>query len=182
MSNLIAIIMLFLFPIESKHLYRGQYLPDGYKPKQSTELSVRSNWLNSKNYIDTRVVDKLNQLILDAEKDGVCLVVSSGYRSFEYQKKVYETTKDKTSVAIPGQSEHQTGLAVDFNACPMKDGVRDDNVERLELKNDFETLPEYQWLKDNAEKYGIEESFRTDNQEQTGYKPEHWHWKFMITK
>ena len=48
------------------------------------------------------------------------------------------------------------------------------------MKNDFETLPEYKWLQDHAEEYSIEQSFREDNQEKTGYPSESWHWKFSI--
>lgn len=180
MSNLIAIFLLFLFPIESGHLYKGRNLPDNYKPKQLAELSQRANYLTTPHQVDIRIKDKLEKLVLDAEKDGMCLTVIGAYRSFEYQLETYQRLGDKA--AKPGQSEHQTGLAVDFEACPMTNGVRDDTAERLELRNDFNTLPEYQWLKTHAKQYGIEESFREDNQKKTGYLPEPWHWKFMIKK
>jgi LAS superfamily LD-carboxypeptidase LdcB len=70
----------------------------------------------------------------------------------------------------PGYSEHQTGLAVDFQACPMADGVRDDSVDRLELSNPFSTLPEYKWLIDHANQYKISQT----------YENESWHWRFEL--
>lgn len=179
MTNLIAIIILFLFPIENHGIkYR---LPDGYKPKELTTLTKNASFLDTTQRVDYRISDKLEGLIWDAQKQGICLVVSSGYRSYEYQQKVYDQAKDKTLVALPGKSEHQTGLAVDFQACPMYSieywdktvgYFRDDTIERLDLKNSFETLPEYKWLQNNAKKYEITQT----------YSYESWHWKFNINK
>lgn len=172
MTNLIAILILFLFPVESHSIkYR---LPDNYQPKELITLSQRASFLNTTQKVDQRIAKKIEDLILDAQNDGLCLVVSSGYRSFDYQQKVYDQAKDKSLVMLPGKSEHQTGLAVDFQACPIQhygDGIRrNDNRERLELKNDFLTLPEYKWLKDNAKNYNMVQT----------YENEAWHWKFKI--
>ena len=165
------------------HIYSNQCLSTNYKVSTLVKLSERASFLNSTQYLDTRAKKEIEQLIKDAEKDGMCLVVTSGYRSKETQKKLFEeSTKENKlqSIALPGRSEHQTGLAVDFAGCPMKDGERDDSVERPELKQFFGFLPEYEWLKENASKYGLEESFRYDNMEETGYIVEPWHWKIII--
>ena len=174
MTNLIAIIILFLFPVESNHLkYR---LPDNYKPKELSILSLRSSFLTSTQLVDSRIAKQVEQLVMDAQADGLCLVVSSGYRSFSYQQKLYNRAEDKSLVMKPGYSEHQTGLAVDFQACPYSYALggiyRNDQVERPELTQPFGDLPEYQWLLNNAKKYGIEQS----------YPNESWHYKFMIEK
>jgi len=119
-------------------------------------------------------------MILDAEKEGMCLVVTSSYRNPDKQQWLYDNTKDKSTVALPYESEHQTGLAIDFAACPIKDGIRNDNIERLELKKPFKELSEYCWLIRNAFKYGFEQSFTQYNKNITGYVSEPWHWKFII--
>jgi LAS superfamily LD-carboxypeptidase LdcB len=62
----------------------------------------------------------------------------------------------------------------------MRDGVRNDSAERLELEKSFEELPEYKWLQDNAYKYGFEQSYREDNIQDTYYHVESWHWKLII--
>lgn len=163
------------------HIYKGQCLPENYKPQTLAKLSPRASYLNTSQYLDIRAKKAVEGLIADAEKDGMCLVVSSGYRSEEEQdyimRELAQTGEgDRIEyIALPGRSEHQTGLAIDFAACPMKDGKRDDKVERLELKNDFSTLPEYQWLLANAHKYNFEQSFREDNKQETGYPAEPWH-------
>lgn len=162
-----------------KHVYRGQCLPSGYKVNL-VDLSDRANYLKVNHQISVDAKEPLEKLIVDAEKDGMCLVVIGSYRSPEYQLELLNKADDKTFVAPPNQSEHQTGLAVDFVGCPMKDEVRDDIVQRLELKNDFDQLPEYQWLLNNAGKYGFEQSFSKSNQKESGYPSEEWHWKFII--
>ncbi|MCK4473854.1 M15 family metallopeptidase [Candidatus Parcubacteria bacterium] len=162
-----------------KHIYKNQCLPENYEPQVLTELSKRASWLGTYQYLDIRAKMSIEQLIVDAEKDGMCLAVVSSYRSKEEQQRLIDDAP-LSHIAFPGQSEHHTGLAVDLGACPMKDGKRDDSVERLELKNPFGELLEYQWLKRNAEKYGFEESYREDNRSETGYPPEPWHWKMIV--
>ncbi|MFZ2882122.1 MAG: M15 family metallopeptidase [Candidatus Moraniibacteriota bacterium] len=170
MTNLIAIIILFLFPVESNHL--KYQLPTGYQPAVVVTLSKRASFLTSTQKVDVRINEKLEQLINNAEKDGLCLSVSSGYRSFDSQQKVYDEAKDKSLVMKAGLSEHQTGLAVDLQACPMDKFGRNDDVERPELAKSFDELPEYVWLVNNAVKYNISQS----------YSNEPWHWKFNIKK
>lgn len=162
------------------HIYKGQCLYDEYEPDILLPLSPRASYLESIQYLDIRAKIMVEQMIMDAEKEKMCLVVVSGYRSFEDQQILYNKIEDKSKVAIAGQSEHQTGLAVDFSACPMNNRVRDDNIERVELVNDFNTLAEYKWLQRNAFKYGFVQSYTEENKEDTGYPAESWHWKLII--
>jgi LAS superfamily LD-carboxypeptidase LdcB len=61
----------------------------------------------------------------------------------------------------------------------MINGVRNDTGERLELRNEFETLPEYQWLLQNASQYGFEQSYTEGNSQRSGFPAEAWHWKYI---
>lgn len=132
----------------------------------------RYSWLNTSQKISPEIETILMSMVDEAERSGKCLVVSSGFRTLEQQEKVKEKYGDLAEE--PGKSEHHTGLAVDFQACPFvanSEGegiVRDDSVERPELAKDFEELPEYKWLKKNAPKYGFYQT----------YENETWHWKF----
>jgi LAS superfamily LD-carboxypeptidase LdcB len=139
-------------------------------PKNKLELvdlSERASWLNTKQQVDVRAKEVIEKMILNAELDGLCLVVSSGYRSVEDQEKIKQKYGDLAEE--PGKSEHHTGMAVDLQACPMTNGKRDDEAERLELAKPFEELPEYVWLKENAENYGLKQS----------YTNESWHWSLL---
>ena len=167
---------------DKKHIYKNQCLPDNYKPQVLTELSRRASYLTTYQYLDIRAKIAVEKLIDDAEKDGICLIVMSSYRSYNDQAKLLEHKNHNIldKIAPVGRSEHHTGLAVDFGGCPMSNGERDDRVERLELKKDFDELPEYQWLLENADNYGFEQSYREDNRELTGYPNEPWHWKMIV--
>lgn len=160
------------------HLYKKQCLDPNYKPRL-VRLSARASYLKTHKSVDLLAKDGIEDLIADAEKDGMCLVVIGAYRSEADQRKILESGVGEVG-ALPGRSEHQTGLAVDFMGCPMKNGKRDDSVERPELAGPFASLPEYQWLVDHADLYGFEQSYREDNKRTTGYPAEPWHWKYTL--
>jgi LAS superfamily LD-carboxypeptidase LdcB len=170
-NTAIIIILTILFIIGFNVLYRNS--------NSIVTLSSRASFLNTTQQIKAKVQKPLEKMIMDAEKDGLCLVVTSGYRTKEKQEKIYNEIEDKTLVAKAGASEHEQGIAVDFGGCPMLNGVRDDNAERLELKKPFAELPEYQWLVDNASKYGFIQSYTQENSLQSGYSAEAWHWKYV---
>ena len=155
-------------------------MPDDYEPQVLTELSRRASYLDTYQYLDIRAKFAVEKLIDGAEKQGMCLIVLNSYRSFEDQLELLEHSADILDKLAPvGRSEHHTGLAVDFGGCPMS-SKRDDSIERLELRNDFNELPEYQWLLENADSYGFEQSYTEDNQDLTGYPNEPWHWKMIV--
>ena len=167
----------------NEHVYKGQLLDMQSLEKKLQDLQVlspRASWLTTTQRLRPEAKKAIEDLITQAEVDGLCLVVMSSYRNARQQQLIYNSIQDKTLVAQPGSSEHHTGLAIDLAACPMKDGVRDDSIERLELRNDFKFLPEYYWLTLNADKFGFEQSFKLCNEEETGYQEEAWHWKYII--
>lgn len=118
----------------------------------------------------------LNSMIADASSEGIDLVMVSGYRSFEYQIEVFNYWvntlgyDEATQVsAIPGYSEHQTGLAVDVGAA---NGV-------CELQTCFESTQEGQWVKDNAHEYGFIIRYPYGKEDITGYSYEPWHLRYV---
>jgi D-alanyl-D-alanine carboxypeptidase len=140
-------------------------------------LSARASIGSTQQYLVPEAATAIEKMIADAEMDGMCLVVLSSHRTFGRQQYLYDTMKDKTRVARPGTSEHEFGAAVDLQACATANGFRDDTAARPEIDGDFDKLPEYGWLKANASTYGFTESYREDNQSETGFIPEPWHWK-----
>jgi len=141
-----------------------------HKEPVLVDLSPKACWLNTKQQVDEKAKEAVEKIIVDAEKNGMCLVVSSGYRTEEEQAEIKE--KYGELAEEPGKSEHHTGLTVDLIGCPMVNGKRDDSAERLELEKPFEELPEYEWLKKNAKSYGFKQS----------YASEPWHWKLVKRK
>ena len=71
--------------------------------------------------------------------------------------------------AMPGQSEHQTGLCVDFITSKMNG----------ELTEAFETTSAFEWLSQNAYKFGFILRFPKEKESITGYTYEPWHYRFV---
>ena len=126
------------------------------------------------------------QAMMDAmfSNDIDDVFVTSAYRRYDKQKQLFdgyvedfmangmsyndayaEALKD---TALPGQSEHQTGLCIDFMTRSMD-----------ELDNTFEDTKAFKWLKDNAWKYGFVLRYPEDKVSITGYLYESWHYRFV---
>ncbi len=70
--------------------------------------------------------------------------------------------------ALPGTSEHQTGLCVDFITSTMSG-----------LTNAFERTEAFAWLSENAYKFGFILRYPSDKVDVTGYSYESWHYRFV---
>lgn len=106
-----------------------------------------------------------------AKKEGLGLVINSSYRSYQeqqelcdYYRQIYGDGYVNRYVAFPGYSEHQTGLAFDI-------GSKTSNI--------FSQSQEYQWMLENAYKYGFILRFTTKNSSYTGFRSEPWHYRYV---
>jgi len=114
--------------------------------------------------------DALVRMAEAARKEGKTLVVSSAYRSYEYQKTVFERNVNEMGraeaervSAPPGRSQHQLGTAIDFGS----------------ISDDFAETAASQWLSINAGKFGFSLSFPKDMEAITGYRWESWHYRYI---
>ena len=108
-----------------------------------------------------------------AATDGISLLLVSGFRSIDYQARLFrkkidagQSLGDILAVnAAPGFSEHHTGRAIDI-ATP---GSRP-------LTEEFEQSEAFQWLSGHAGQFGFSMSYPRDNA--AGFVFEPWHWSF----
>ncbi len=107
-----------------------------------------------------------------ARKDNIYISGGSGYRSYAYQKNLYNNyvaqdgfAEAETYSARPGYSEHQTGLAMD---------IKNKNGEFISAKD-----KEYTWLINNSYKYGFILRYPKGKDNLTGYMYEEWHYRFL---
>lgn len=149
----------------------SNYIPDDYEV-ELTELS------NGKK-VDSRIYPELQEMFNAARAEGYGLFVAAGYRTQEkqqqllddkivaYEKEGYSKSEAerlaKQWVAVPGTSEHQLGIAVDINADTTKSSS--DEV--------------YNWLAQNAYKYGFIKRYPSDKTEITGVINEPWHYRYV---
>ena len=113
----------------------------------------------------------LEELMAYGKTENVFLIPFSTYRSYDYQKDLYnkylsEDTLDTvdTYSARAGHSEHQTGLAADMRSSSLTDNVTDSD---------------YEWLLNNSYKYGFIIRYPKGKSKITGYMEEPWHLRYI---
>ncbi|CEQ09674.1 D-alanyl-D-alanine carboxypeptidase [[Clostridium] sordellii] len=137
-------------------------LPSDYAPESGSE--------------DTQAMKAFNEMKEAAKKDGIRINVRSGYRSYDTQVDLYNNyvkadgkkAADRYS-AIPGFSEHQTGLALDITTG---------NTQRP-IGTWFDDTPQAKWLYENAYKYGFILRYPKGKEDTTGYMYESWHYRYI---
>lgn len=118
----------------------------------------------------------VNAMVSAAKQDGVYLSVISAFRSYSYQKTLYENYVKRDGQAAadrysarPGHSEHQSGLAFDFGGTNQSHW----------LKSSFADTAEGKWLAANAHKYGFILRYPKGKESITGYMFEPWHFRYV---
>ena len=145
-------------------------LQEDYIPKDLIEVSKKfGNILLKK-----EAAIAFNNMCNNALKENINIYGGSGYRSYEYQKNLYNKYVKQDGLEIaetysarPGYSEHQTGLAID---------IMNKNWQYIN-----ETDKEFNWLKDNSYKYGFILRYPKDKENITGYIYEPWHFRYIET-
>ena len=128
------------------------------------------------------IYNDLVNMYNNALDDNITLKINNAYRSKDEQTQIFENkmndyenegyTKEKAyeqtklTVQVPGYSEHETGLAIDFS----DEGHYDEN-EKM-----------WKWLKNNAYKYGFILRYPEDKYEITKIDYEPWHYRYVGKK
>ena len=149
---------------------KHRYLDEKYEPNDLMEIP--EEYASEAGMQSSRIAfNAFREMSNAASKEGYGLIINSAYRSYsdqielgEYYKKWYGQGYVDKYVAKPGFSEHQTGLAYDV-------GSKSVNV--------FANSKEYQWMKDNAYKYGFIERFTKRYEHITGFRMETWHYRYV---
>ena len=134
--------------------------------------------------LDHRVVPHYNKMVEAAETDGIDLIPVSGYRSLSRQKNNFNRKIDYYSslgyskaeatrlaakiVLMPGTSEHNAGLAMDFGTNG-----------NYTLDENFANTDAFRWLSENAADYGFILRYEEDTQDITMITYEPWHWRYV---
>lgn len=151
-------------------------LPSDYEPSDLIEPDVLTT---KKLYVREIIHEDLLEMFKAAENDGQYLSITSGYRSYSYQNKLFNNYAARDGIeaasrysARPGQSEHQTGLALDITS---KSG-------KCTLSTCFKDTDEGKWLNENSWKYGFVLRYPEGKEEITGYMFEPWHFRYVGKK
>lgn len=131
---------------------------------------------NQKPTISLQVYEKFLQLKKIASMYNYNILIDSGFRSYEYQKIIYDKSLEEKGyeytskmVALPGSSEHQSGLACDI-ACIKNGKYTDDISQEEELIN---------FLMHNAHYFGFILRYPKGKEDITGINFEPWHYRYV---
>lgn len=151
-------------------------LPENY--------DVEMTKLSNGHFIDERAYPDLQEMMDNARAEGLSPIICSSYRTLDKQISLFNNQLDRYLaqgysrenaeteaakwVAVPGTSEHHTGLALDIVSV---------NNQRLEKEQ--ENTPEQKWLMQNSYKYGFILRFPEDKTDITGINYEPWHYRYV---
>lgn len=148
------------------------------------DWSVNLVKLTNGNQIDKRAYNSLQKMMDDARAKGWNPLICSSYRSTSYQQKLFddrvqqmkkqgmsekEAIKDTEKwIAVPGTSEHETGLAVDIVT------LENQNLDNSQLKSECQ-----KWLMEHCYDYGFILRYPKDKVKITGIGFEPWHYRYV---
>lgn len=167
----------YLILVNSEHTIDGTYVPE-----------------NLTNLVDTRSDRAAQQMTLTAAKALEAMYiemraagyndvsVTSAYRSYQRQEEIFnmylqmnlDNGYDRdtayamvlSDTALPGQSEHQTGLCCDMHNLGSASQA-------------FANQPVYKWLCENCWKFGFILRYPADKEDVTKITFEPWHYRFV---
>lgn len=150
----------------------------------SDDFKVETEVVQGAREVDKRIVDTAKKMLDDAKKEGIDLLVCSGYRSIEKQQNLFDNSINgyvaqgyskedaikytKAYYAVPGTSEHHTGLAMDI-VTP--------SYQTLDAK--YDQTDAAKWLLNNAYKYGFILRYPKDKEDITKIAYEPWHYRYV---
>ncbi|MET3287530.1 UNVERIFIED_CONTAM: D-alanyl-D-alanine carboxypeptidase [Brevibacillus sp. OAP136] len=160
-------------------LVNKQYkLPDHFKPADLVDPNVPFIFKgkSEKRMMRKEAAEALEKMFAGAKKDGIQLAGVSAYRSEATQRVLFENYVKKDGEeaarkysALPGTSEHETGLAIDVSgstgACAAQDCFGD--------------TKEAAWLAKHAAEYGFIIRYPEGKDSITGYQYEPWHLRYV---
>lgn len=153
-------------------------LPEDYIPPDLVRPNVSFSYygIYEKSYMRKIASTALEELFAAAAQKGYYLKAVSAYRSYLRQKQIYDRNvavkgkKQADSVsAMPGSSEHQTGLTIDVSCSRIG----------CALEETFGETEEGKWLADHCHQYGFIIRYPEDKSDITGYSYEPWHIRYV---
>jgi LAS superfamily LD-carboxypeptidase LdcB len=151
-------------------------LPSSFVPGKLVNPNVPSTD-RSKTQMTPEAAKALEALFAQANKDNIKLTAISGYRSYARQDAIFKSNVIKYGSATaanqfsarPGESEHQTGLAMDVSSPSVGNS----------LTQSYANTREGKWLKENASKFGFIVRYERGKEYITGYQFEPWHLRYV---
>lgn len=161
----------------SKGMYslvnKYNYLEKSYVPDNLVSIYDGSKTTSGKTLVDVAYI-AFSKMAAAAKEEGLTIYITTAFRDYNFQSILYNNYVKEDGVAIadtysarPGFSEHQLGYAADLT-----------NGDEVKFRQ-FKDTPEYEWLKDNAHKFGLILRYPEGKEHLTGYQFESWHYRYV---
>lgn len=153
-------------------------LPNDYQPSDLIypDIPFTFEQKAEKRQMRSEAGAAIEKLFSGAEQDGMQLLGVSAYRSHDAQTALFNYYVDRdgyeaasTFSAVPGTSEHETGLAIDVTGGNGECAAEDCFAGTLEAD----------WLQDHAAEYGYIIRYPKGKDSITGYQYEPWHLRYV---
>ncbi|MGG6431716.1 M15 family metallopeptidase [Anoxybacillus sp. D401a] len=161
---------------------KEQQLPADYKPADLVIPNVPFTFKETdveKRHMRAEAAKALEAMFAAAKKQQIILYAVSGYRSYERQQQLFASEvqrlgKEKAvvAVAMPGKSEHQTGLAMDITSPSVQYMITPAFGDTLEGK----------WVAQHAHEFGFIIRYPKGKEHITKYQYEPWHLRYVGVK
>lgn len=152
----------------------GFSVPSDYVPSDLRDVNIP--YESEVGQLRDEAATALENMYKDGLKKGYSIAIKSSYRSYETQLAVYneyfamyDAAYAASLVSTPGSSEHQCGLSVDLTSQSVLDGEY----------GTFGESPDYDWVEENAYKYGFILRFPENAGDRTGATNEPWHFRYV---
>lgn len=148
-----------------------------YKPEDLVKIRYYvADRSETTRYMRAEAADAFHGLVENASEEGIELRMTTAFRSYDFQKILFDSYAEKegeaaanTYSARPGQSEHQTGLAVDVSSPSVG----------YQLTGKYSETKEGKWLAEHAHEFGFIIRFPKGKEDITGYQYEPWHIRYV---
>ena len=152
-------------------------LPEDWEEK--VDLSTTKNAWDEDIRVETKTLEMYFKMRDDLAREGVEILLDSGFRSVKEQQEVWDDFEKKygieytkNTVAVPWYSEHHTGLAIDI--VIKKDGkLIEENEDMIAEREIFAKIHE------KLADYGFILRYPENKKDITGYGYEPWHFRYV---
>lgn len=157
---------------------REYHLPSDYEPENLVipDVAFPFEGEPQKKYMREKAAAQLENMFAEAQEEDIELSAVSGYRSYDRQESIFAANAEEDGEeeankysARAGESEHQSGLAMDVSAASVG----------YSLTTDLGETEEGEWLEENAHEYGFVVRYPEDKTDITGYQYEPWHLRYV---
>lgn len=152
-------------------------LPSDWEDR--VELVEVTNGLGEKYKVEKKTAEAYEKLRKELLDEGITIELDSTYRTVKEQQEIWDEFEAErgleyaqTYVAVPGTSEHHTGLAIDVKI--IKDGVVIDDNDDMTAETEI-----FGKIHEKLSKYGFILRYPVGKEDITGYGAEVWHFRYV---